>query len=92
MAITKIRKVQRIEVLPAMEANATGIYINNSVPTVNVEYINVFDDSEDTELPVSISKFTTIKKWVVAEDESTALTDYSSEDALVQSVCEAVWS
>jgi hypothetical protein len=92
MAITKTRSVQRLEVLPAQDTDATGIYINDSVPKVHVEYVNVFDDSEDAELPVSISKFITINKWVVAEDESTTLTDYSSEDALVQAVCGAIWS
>ena len=92
MAITKTRSVQRLEVLPAQDTDATGIYINDSVPKVHVEYVNVFDDSEDAELPVSISKFITINKWVVAEDESTTLTDYSSQDALVQSVCGAIWS
>jgi len=92
MAITKTRNVQRIEVLPAIDADATGIYINNSVPTVHVEYINTFDDSTDAELPVSISKFIILNKWVVAEDESTTLTDYSSEDALVQTICSAIWS
>ena len=92
MAITKTRTVQSIQVLPAQDTDATGIYINDSVPRVHVEYVNVFDDSGDAELPVSISKFTTITKWVVAEDESTTLTDYSSEDALVQAVCGAIWS
>lgn len=92
MAITKTRKLQRMEVLPAIDADATGININHSVPRVQVEYIHVFDDSEDAELPVSIHNFTTINKWVVAEDESTTLTDYSSEDALVQAVCGAIWS
>ena len=92
MAITKTRKVQSIEVQPAQDTDATGIYINNSAPTVHVQYMNVFDDSGDAELPVSISKFVHISKWVVAEDESTTLTDYSSEDALVQAVCGAIWS
>ena len=92
MAITKTRSVQRIEVLPAVDADATGIYINNSVPTVHVEYINTFDDSADAELPVSISRSIILNKWVVADDESTTLTDYSSEDALVQTVCGAIWS
>ena len=92
MAITKTRKLQSIQVLPAQDTDATGIYINQSVPRVHVEYIHVFDDSEDAELPVSIHNFININKWVVAEDASTTLTNYSSEDALVQAVCGAVWS
>jgi len=87
MAITKTRSVQRIEVYPAME---------DGDERVMVVYENTFDDSEDDELPVTQTHVKHLEKTVTdysdAENPVVTNTDISGEDALVQTVCNAVWS
>jgi len=56
--------------------------IGDEDPRVTVVYENTFDDSEDDELPVVQTQV----KYLTSD------TDYSSEDALVISVCDAIWS
>ena len=87
MAITKTRSVQRIEVYPAME---------DGDERVMVVYENTFDDSEDDELPVTQTHVKHLEKTVTdnsdPENPVVTNTDISGEDALVQTVCNAVWS
>ena len=54
-----------------------------------VVYNNTFDDSEDATLPVTTTRVVHLYKYV---EDGGAATDYSSEDALVQTVCGAIWS
>lgn len=85
MAITKTRSVQRIEVYPGVEDER-----------IMVVYENTFDDSEDDELPVTNTQVKHLEKTVTdysdPENPVTTDTDISGEDALVQTVCNAVWS
>ena len=87
MAITKTRSVQRIEVYPA---------IGDGDERIMVVYENIFDDSEDAELPVTSTKVVHLEKTVTdnsdPENPVVTNTDISGEDALVQTVCNAVWS
>ena len=46
-----------------------------------VVYDDVFDDSEDADLPVTATK---VKHFVCTDD-------VTKEDALVQTVCTAIW-
>lgn len=86
MAITKTRSVQRIEVYPG---------IGDEDDRVMVVYENTFDDSEDDELPVIQSHVKHLYKTTTdnsdPENPVVTNTDISGEDALVQTVCNAVW-
>ena len=87
MAITKTRSVQRIEVYPGSGDNDEQVM---------VVYENTFDDSEDDELPVISTKIVHLYKTTTdnsdPENPVVTNTDISGEDALVQTVCNAVWS
>jgi len=87
MAITKTRSVQRIEVYPA---------VGDGDERVMVVYVNIFDDLEDEELPVTSTKIVHLEKTTTdssdPENPVVTNTDISGEDALVQTVCNAVWS
>ena len=86
MAITNTRTVQRVEVQP-----------EGDDPIVFVVYTHTFDDSTDDQLPIAETEKT---KWLnrytvtVAEDgtETSAATDISGEDAMVQDICAAIWT
>ena len=54
-----------------------------------VVYEDTLDDSTDADLPVTATRVKHLYKYV--EDGGSA-TDYSGEDALVQTVCGAIWS
>lgn len=86
MAITKTRSVQRVEVYPEAEGDER----------VMVVYKYVFDDADDDKLPVSHENIYSFRKTTTTVDsegnETTSNTDISGEDALVQTVCNAVWS
>lgn len=85
MAITKTRSVQRIEVYPGAEEER-----------IMVVYEYSFDDSEDDELPVTNTQVKHLEKSTTdysdPENPVVTNTDISGEDALVQTVCNAVWS
>lgn len=85
MAIEKTRALQRLEVYPGDED-----------PRVMVVYENTFDDSEDDELPVVQTQVKHLSKTVTdnsdPENPVVSDTDYSGEDALVISVCDAIWA
>jgi len=88
MAISKVTTVQSIQVHPAMDAEAEATS-NAAHPGVYVTYIDTFDDPSDEQLPAVLNRSISLQKFV--EDDGDA-TDYSGEDALVISVCDAIWS
>ena len=88
MAITKVTTVQRIEVYPLMDTSADDT-ANAKHASVMVVYNDTLDDSADADLPVTAIRMKYLYKFV---EDGGAATDYSSEDALVQTVCGAIWS
>ena len=88
MAITKVTKVQRIEVYPAVDSTA-GATKNDAWARMMVVYEDTLDDSADADLPVTATRVKNLTKLV--EDDGAA-TDYSGEDALVKSVADKLWS
>jgi len=88
MAITKVTNVQRLEVYPPADSSADDT-ANAKHETVMVVYEDTLDDSTDDDLPVVATRVKHLNKFV--EDGGDA-TDYSGEDALVVSVCDAIWS
>ena len=84
MAITNTRTVQRLEVYPG------------DAPTIMVVYQHTFDDTEDAALPVTTTTTKNLVKEVTVVNEegveNTVATDISGEDALVQTVANAVWA
>ena len=99
MAITKTTKVQRCEVYPKADASAETT-VSAAWPTVMVVYEDVLDDPDDSELPVTATRVKHLSKFTLttttdSEGEVTttsAATVVTGEDALVQSICGAVWS
>ena len=99
MAITKTTKVQRCEVYPKADADAEAT-VSAAWPTVMVVYEDTLDDSEDADLPVTAMRVKHLEKFTVtvSEDsegnttESSAATVVTGEDALVQTICTAVWA
>ena len=88
MAITKVTKVQRMEVYPPADSSAEDT-VNAKHETVMVVYEDTLDDSADADLPVTATRVKNLTKLV--EDDGAA-TDYSGEDALVKSVADKLWS
>ena len=88
MAITLTRTVQRIETYPLTDSSAEDT-ANAKHPSSMIVYNETFDDSSDADLPVTASKVKHLYKFV--EDGGDA-TDYSGEDALVQTICGAIWA
>ena len=88
MAITKTTKVGRIEVYPPIDSTAEATKMD-AHERVMVVYEDNLDDSGDADLPVTATRVKNITK-LVADDGAN--TDYSSEDALVKTVCAAVWA
>lgn len=99
MAITKTTKVQRCEVYPKADADAEAT-VSAAWPTVMVVYEDTLDDSEDADLPVTAMRVKHLEKFTVtvSEDsegnttESSAATVVTGEDALVQTICTAIWA
>ena len=88
MAITKTTKVQRIECYPPADSSADDT-ANAKHESLMVVYEDTLDDSTDADLPVTATRVKHLYRYV--EDGGSA-TDYSGEDALVQTVCGAIWS
>ena len=88
MAITKTTKLNHIEVFPALDSSAADSS-NAKHAVVQAEYLDTLDDSEDSDLPVTVGRKTLITKFV---EDGGAATDYSSHDVLVRTVCAAIWS
>lgn len=88
MAITNVRTVQRIEVYPPADSSAADT-ANAKHETIMAVYNHTFDDSEDASLPVGTTASVFLNKFV---EDGGAATNVSGEDALVQTVCGAVWA
>lgn len=88
MAITKTTKVQRIEVYPIADSSAADS-ANAKHESLMVVYEDTLDDSGDADLPVTATRVKYLHKFV---EDGGAATDYSGEDALVQTVCGAIWA
>ena len=99
MAITKTTRVQRCEVYPKSDASAEAT-VSAAWPTIMVVYEDVLDDSDDADLPVTATRVKHLEKFTITHGtdsdgnptESSAATVVTGEDALVQSICGAVWS
>ena len=99
MAITKTTKVQRCEVYPKSDADAEAT-VSAAWPTIMVVYEDVLDDPDDAELPVTATRVKHLEKFTITygtdsdgnPTESSAATVVTGEDALVQTICTAVWS
>ena len=88
MAITKTTTVQRCEVYPLMDSTAATTS-NAKFSSVMVVYNDAMDDAEDADLPITATRVKHLRKFV--EDGGDA-TDVSGEDALVQTICGAIWA
>ena len=99
MAITKTTQVQRAEVYRAIDSTAEAT-LSAAWPTVMVVYEDVLDDPDDAELPVTATRTKHLQKFTITHGtdddgnptQSSAATVVTGEDALVQSICTAVWS
>ena len=99
MAITKTTQVQRAEVYRAIDSTAEAT-LSAAWPTVMVVYEDVLDDPDDAELPVTATRTKHLQKCTITHGtdddgnprQSSAATVVTGEDALVQSICTAVWS
>tara|TARA_R100000426_G_scaffold31135_2_gene25580 strand:- start:1048 stop:1320 length:273 start_codon:yes stop_codon:yes gene_type:complete len=90
MAISNTKTVQRIEVYPLADSSADAT-ANAKHPTVMVVYNNTLGGTgADAALDGSVStQVIHLSKFV---EDGGAATDVSGEDALVQTVCGAIWS
>ena len=99
MAITKTTTVQRAEVYPKADAAAAAT-LSSAWPTVMVVYSDSMDDPSDADLPVTANRVKQLSKFTITHGtdsdgnptESSVATDTSGEDALVQTICTAVWA
>jgi hypothetical protein len=90
MAISSTTRVQRIEVYPVQDSSAADT-ANAKHETVMVVYENVLSGTGgDAHLDGQIS--TQVKHLSKFVEDGGDATDYSSEDALVQTVCGAIWA
>ncbi len=87
MAITKTTTIHDITVFPAMETGDNTL--NSNHPRLLVSYVDTLDDSEDSDLPIEVSRNKQIEKFV---SDGGGATDVSGEDALVQAVAGGIWS
>jgi len=88
MAITKTTILEFIEVKPAADTSAADTS-NEKYPAVMLSILDTIDDAEDDTLPVNNYRTKILTKFV---EDGGAATDITGEDALVQSVCGAIWS
>ncbi len=88
MAIIKTTAVQRCEVYPLQDSDAENT-ANAKHASLMVVYNDSMDDADDADLPVTATRVKHIYKFV--EDGGDA-TDVSGEDALVQTICGAIWA
>ena len=99
MAISKTTRVQRAEVYPKADADAEAT-VSAAWPTLMVVYEDVLDDPDDAELPVTATRVKHLQKFTITygtdsdgnPTESSAATVVTGEDALVQTICTAIWS
>lgn len=87
MAITKTRKVVRLEIIPQD---------GDMKPVVNFYYQYSIDDPNDDELPIVTQKAISLQDITrTPNDDGTVTetpTDLTGHDDLVVAVCNAVWA
>ena len=88
MAITNVRKVQRVEVYPIADSTAADTS-NAKHESIMVVYKHTFDDSGDASLPVSTETVIYLGKFV---EDGGAATGYATEDTLVKDICAKIWA
>ena len=85
MAITRVRTVNRIETYP-----------RDPDWLVVVFYEETFDDSEDSELPITSDRKVILNRFTETVDSDgnkvSTPTVITKEDAAVQAVCNALWT
>lgn len=85
MAITRTRTVNRIEAYP-----------RDPDWLVVVFYEETFDDSEDSELPITSDRKVILHRFTETVDSDgnkvSTPTVITKEDAAVQAVCNALWT
>lgn len=96
MAITKTTTVQRCEVYPAQSSSAETT-TNEAWPTIMVVYEDVLDDPDDSELPITATRTKYLQKFTITPgvdgaEHTSAATDVTGENQLVQDICGAIWS
>jgi hypothetical protein len=77
-----------LEIYPVADSSADDT-ANAKHESVMVVYEDTLDDSADADLPVTATRVKHLYKFV---EDGGAATDYSGEDALVQTVCGAIWA
>ena len=88
MAITKTTTVELVQVRPAKDSSAASS-TNAAHPFVEVNYKHTIDDTEDSDLPTYTFTSEVLEKFESDGGEATSL---SGKDALVVTVCQALWS
>ena len=90
MAISNTKSVQRMEVYPLVDSSAADT-ANAKHPSVMVVYNNTLGGTgADASLDGSVStQVVHLYKFV---EDGGAATDVSGEDALVQTICGAIWA
>ena len=99
MAISKTTRVQRAEVYRATDSTAEAT-LSAAWPTLMVVYEDVLDDPDDAELPVTATRVKHLQKFTITHGtdddgnptESSAATVVTGDDALVQTICTAIWA
>tara|TARA_B100001094_G_scaffold333285_1_gene410301 strand:+ start:836 stop:1108 length:273 start_codon:yes stop_codon:yes gene_type:complete len=90
MAISSKQSVQRIEVYPLADSTAADT-ANAKHPTVMVVYENTLTGTgADAHLDGTVA--TEVKHLSKFVEDGGAATDYSGEEALVKTVCAAIWA
>lgn len=90
MAISSVTTVQRCEVYPISDASAEDT-ANAKHPSVLVVYNHSLTGTGgDAGVDGTVS--TTVKNIFKFVEDGGSATDVSGEDALVQTVCGAIWS
>jgi hypothetical protein len=90
MAISSTTRVQRLEVYPASDSSAEDT-ANAKHETVMVVYENVLAGTgADAHLDGQVS--TQVKHLSKFVEDGGDATDVSGEDALVQTICGAIWA
>lgn len=95
MAITKTTSVQRVEVYAQADATAADT-INAGNATLMVVYEDSMDDPNDDDLPVTATRVKMLHRYTVTTGDdgapTSAATDVTGENQMVQDICGALWS
>ena len=93
MALSKNSKLVSVQVNPAASSSADAATSNQAHPWVHITTQHTFTDSSDDSVnAISNSVKSIYKLNINAEGTVVDDTDYSDEDALVVSICDAIWA